>query len=62
MQLAQFNFKAAGIYLLIFIAILECAIPTLWGSRVIGTANGSSGPMEFAFDGEAVSFTLIALL
>ncbi len=35
--------------------LLECAIPKLWGSRVIGTANGSSEPMEFAFDGEAVS-------
>ncbi len=51
--------------------LLECAIPTLWGSRVIGTAKGSSGPMDFVFDGEAVSFylgkirskyTLIALL
>ncbi len=37
---------------------LECAVPKLWGSRVIGTAKGSSGPMDFAFDGEAVSFYL----
>ncbi len=48
------------VLVLVHFYIVECTVPTLWGSRVIGTASGSSGPMEFTFDGQAVRFSVIS--